>query len=679
MAMAQLQSKTQVATRILWALGALLAGLSAACNASDGDGATAPGTAAGGGSGATGGGSTVGGQGGAGAQAGGCTGSGDCANDPNGPVCDPATGACVQCLPDGTGCAEGQICDPLSVSCTLGCTTEAECTAEGYLQCDQQSHKCVLCLADDDCLPGTICTEGACVFGCKPTHDCPSGLTCCSGMCHDLANDPNNCGQCDDPCAPPANAFSACLDTVCAVACMNAFVDCNGDLADGCEWNILQDGPCTCVPGSSQPCYQGTPGTEHVGLCDGGTQICDPSGLKWGPCEGQVLPHYELCANGIDEDCNGILDDVVDRDGDGWTICNGDCCDVASPTCPSPKLVNPGAFEVLNDGIDNDCDPATSDSVAPAACSTVAKLTGVTATNVANAMELCQTTTASPPLSQRKWGLISATHYFANGVVPSTAELTSFQNSQTAIITHFGTGGVVPKSGATLGVISSGMARDAADAGWVSPISGTDFSFVGANTSITFPGAAPLGTYTGAHGGGLLAGHCGTTDCPVGTGANDSVAIRLVIRTPTNAQGFSYDFRFYSAEYYTYQCTVFNDYYLAMLTSGAPAIPADHNISFDALNNPVSVNNGFFQDCGGNPINCAACPGGTASLAGTGFDGTTRGGSTEWLTTDAPIIPGETITLDLMVFDVSDHILDTLILLDNFRWSLTPVVLGTHQ
>jgi hypothetical protein len=231
---------------------------------------------------------------------------------------------------------------------------------------------------------------------------------------------------------------------------------------------------------------------------------------------------------------------------------------------------------------------------------------------------------------------------------------------------------VVPKKNATLAVISSGMARDAGDAGWVIPIPGTTFT-----SNIIFPGAPPLSTYVNAHAGSLLPGQCNGLTCPVGTDANDSINIRLVIRVPTNAQGFSYDFRFYSAEYQSFQCTSFNDYYLAMLTSLWPGLPADHNISFDSLGNAVSVNNGFFQDCGGNLMNCGACPFGVNSLKGTGFD-QVNGGSTEWLTTDSPAVPGETITLELMVFDVSDHIYDTLVLLDNFRWDLAPVTLGTH-
>jgi hypothetical protein len=53
------------------------------------------------------------------------------------------------------------------------------------------------------------------------------------------------------------------------------------------------------------------------------------------------------------------------------------------------------------------------------------------------------------------------------------------------------------------------------------------------------------------------------------------------------------------------------------------------------------------------------------------------GGGTVWLQTTAPIVAGETMVLELMIFDVSDNILDSLSLLDAFQWSLNPSGVGT--
>lgn len=519
-----------------------------------------------------------------------------------------------------------------------------------------------------DCAPGTVCQAGTCVPGCDGGHPCDSGKTCCSSQCVDTTTDPAFCGACDGACATPPHIAVGCNGTCTFGACDMGYFNCDGNNDNGCESQT----PCSCTPGATQACYDGPMGTEGVGPCHGGMQTCNASGTGWGPCNNEQLPIAEVCANNVDDDCDGTVDNVPDLDGDGWTVCDGDCCDVAGGACGSPALVNPGAFEVAGNMVDDDCDGTVDNALGT--CSNAAQFATVTPSNVVQAIDLCQTTTANPPLPQKKWGVLNASFLFANGAVPSAADLSTIENNQVAVLTDYGTGGIVPKMGATMAGISTGKMRDKGDPGYVLPIIGSSY-----NNAITFAAntTPPLGTYLAAHGTGLLPGHCGATTCPTGANGNDTVDVRVQIRVPTNAQAMHYDFRFFSAEYQTYQCTTYNDYYLAMLQTGAPGIPADHNISFDANNNPVSVNNGFFQDCGGNGKNCNMCPGGTGPLVGTGMDDV-AGGGTEWLTTDAPVVPGETMTIEFVIMDVGDHVYDSLNLLDNFRWSVTPATVGTH-
>lgn len=59
----------------------------------------------------------------------------------------------------------------------------------------------------------------------------------------------------------------------------------------------------------------------------------------------------EICNDGIDQDCDGLdvcLEDI-DNDGDGYTENKGDCDD-------SNATIYPGALEICGDGIDQDCD-----------------------------------------------------------------------------------------------------------------------------------------------------------------------------------------------------------------------------------------------------------------------------------------------------------------------------------
>jgi hypothetical protein len=76
----------------------------------------------------------------------------------------------------------------------------------------------------------------------------------------------------------------------------------------------------------------------------------------------------EICGDGIDQDCDGVDEVcpcVTDLDGDGYISeaeCNAtDCCDDGSEatlgcTSDTAASIHPGAFDVCEDGIDQDCD-----------------------------------------------------------------------------------------------------------------------------------------------------------------------------------------------------------------------------------------------------------------------------------------------------------------------------------
>jgi hypothetical protein len=95
--------------------------------------------------------------------------------------------------------------------------------------------------------------------------------------------------------------------------------------------------------------------------------------------------------------------------------------------------------------------------------------------------------------------------------------------------------------------------------------------------------------------------------------------------------------------------------------------------------NPVTVNNGYFTVCQ-NSFAAGAhtnhCTRNLTEIAGTGYEDIDPldpehvpiGGATGWLSTNAPVSPGEMITLRFIVFDEGDAILDSAVLIDSFVW-----------
>ncbi len=44
-----------------------------------------------------------------------------------------------------------------------------------------------------------------------------------------------------------------------------------------------------------------------------------------------------------------------------------------------------------------------------------------------------------------------------------------------------------------------------------------------------------------------------------------------------------------------------------------------------------------------------------------------------WLRTTSPLTPGETVTLTFSIHDEGDSILDSAVIIDNFRWQTVPI------
>lgn len=435
-----------------------------------------------------------------------------------------------------------------------------------------------------------------------------------------------------------------------------------------------------CVPGDSRSCYSGPLDSDGVGACKAGLQACLDAGIWASFCDGEVVPTSDDCnSDGVDDDCDGLVDDT-DLDGDGFGACTSDCCDVDGGGCEGAAFVNPGAYEVLGNGVDDDCDEEIDEI--SSTCDAGLASSSSDALVYARAMELCQFTEEDPAdPNDRVWGVIDASFSRTDGAdlpLPVQRSLRS------------GFGNIIdPEAGDRLVVLSTGHAADATDA---NPAYAPFQNGVNLGTSSAAPAdwlAANGGTFPNPAG-------CIEPDDIV---ANDPIMLNMRVRVPTNARSFSVMMQFFSAEYPEWVCSQYNDFFLTLVGSTADN-PADGNIAvYDDGETawPVGVNlvmvaEGLFTQCENGEIGCSSdfssiyegCLG-TALLVGTGFDAVDNtcdpgqevaGGGTGWLKMSGNVTPGETVDLRFAIWDTSGHLFDSVVLLDDFTWSLDAATPG---
>jgi len=102
--------------------------------------------------------------------------------------------------------------------------------------------------------------------------------------------------------------------------------ECNG-IDDDCNGEIDDNADC-CNEGEQRECGP----SSTLGVCKRGISTCIKG--KWSECKGAVFPTEEICGNGKDDDCDGIIDEDCEnntcsngiQDGDEEGIdCGGSC------------------------------------------------------------------------------------------------------------------------------------------------------------------------------------------------------------------------------------------------------------------------------------------------------------------------------------------------------------------
>lgn len=448
---------------------------------------------------------------------------------------------------------------------------------------------------------------------------------------------------------------------------------------------------------------------------DGRGRRCRPPCGDFGaPCEGDgqgsCCSPSLACIDGLclAAACDGS---VQDCDGDGWLVADGDCCDLPGACGFEPEKVNPGALEVVGNGLDDNCNAKTDlfDTEDTLPCDEGLASAPLDPSDYARAIGICRRTEAFPRSpKQRTWGLLDARLLKADG--------SELEDPRAASI-RAAFGAVFPPvlEGQRSLVLSSGIAADAlqTDPG---PNGGTEAGDVPSTEHVPRSAVAidaPGLPYSVADwygtaspplkpAGGLPdAPGCDASDVPI---AEDSVMLVLRLRAPTNARAFSFNSYFLSAEYPEFVCTEYNDQFIALVDTpdGEPspiANPLDKNLLVYSDGRhawPVGINiavgTSLFSVCDTQQDNPAcwspavsgkSCSLGSSQLDGTGFGWTaldfcTVGGGTFWLTTAGNVVPGGVLELRIALWDVGDSGYDSVALVDGFQWLADATLPGTN-
>ena len=251
----------------------------------------------------------------------------------------------------GRACSTSHVAAP---TCMAGRCTGA-CDA-GFADCNGEKlvDGCEIAIATDVANCGACgnacssnhgapaCANGACSIQCTMGFgDCDGDLR---NGCENTLNSNNNCGACGRTCAPP-HAVGECTTSVCKIAaCEAGWLDCNGLINDGCEAHAAIDanncGVCgkACVNQNGAPACNG--GICSI-VCAAGFADCNAN-INDG-CETQVVSDANNCGVCGSACSNNHVNPVSCAAGAcngactaGWSDCNNnkrfDGCETASAT-----------------------------------------------------------------------------------------------------------------------------------------------------------------------------------------------------------------------------------------------------------------------------------------------------------------------------------------------------------